>query len=415
VALLQHDLYRRLPHLQGVRGRRPGALQAAADRAADPGGHPGADLTPAERYVELALGLGEHVEELVFAAPGASPQSIPREAIVEGLEQLELDGIEDEQRRRWLEAQVRALLVIAREEQLPFEEEVEACFGVSPRPIDEANLRAAHAALDDALPGSGPLAERYHGWIRETSISGERLIAALEATADRMRSRTRELVGLPEREGIEIEVVTGVRWVGFSRYLGNRRSRFSYNADLPLPAVDVPHLVAHESYPGHHTEDVWKDVVLVGEEGRVEFTLMLAVGVQPVVAEGIAQLGAELVADAEAHELVASLVPGYDAELGLQVARARRALSDYSTNLTVMHARGASRGELRDWLLEWSLQPPERVEKSLRSLDTRPFRGSPFCYSEGYRLCRAFAGDDPARFRRLLTEQLTPADLTGTS
>jgi hypothetical protein len=352
---------------------------------------------------------------LVFAAPGLSPQSLPREEIVAGLEEIELGAVEHAQRRRWLEAQVRALLLIGREEQLPFEEEVEACFGVAPRPIEEADLRAAHVALDDALSGGGPLAERYHGWLRESEISGDRLTAALEATADYMRSRTRELVGLPDGEEVEIEIVTGVRWVGFSQYLGNRRSRFSYNADLPLPAVDVPHLVAHESYPGHHTEDTWKDVVLVGEQARVEFTLMLAVGVQPVIAEGIAQLGAELVADAEAHELVANLVPGYDAEVGLRVARARRALADYSTNLTVLHARGASRDELRDWLLQWSLQPPERVEKSLRSLETRPFRGSPFCYSEGYRLCRAFSGGDPARFRRLLTEQLTPADLTAIS
>jgi hypothetical protein len=295
------------------------------------------------------------------------------------------------------------------------EEEVDACFGVSPHPIAEADLRAAHAALDAALSGGGPVAERYRRWLAETELSGKRLQAALEAMAEHMRGRTRELVGLPEGEEVEIEIVTGVRWVGFSGYLGGRRSRFSYNADLPLPAVDLAHLVAHESYPGHHTEDCWKDVVLVGEQGRVEFTLMLAVGVQPVIAEGIAQLGAELVADAEAHELVAGLAPGYDPEVGREVGRARRALSDYSTNLTVLHAGGASRDELREWLLEWSLQPPERVEKSLRSLDTRPFRGSPFCYSEGYRLCRKFAGDDPARFRRLLTEQLTPADLAAVS
>jgi hypothetical protein len=32
-------------------------------------------------------------------------------------------------------------------------------------------------------------------------------------------------------------------------------------------------------------------------------------------------------------------------------------------------------------------------------------------YLEGERLCLAFVGDDPARFKRLLTEQLTPADL----
>ena len=32
-------------------------------------------------------------------------------------------------------------------------------------------------------------------------------------------------------------------------------------------------------------------------------------------------------------------------------------------------------------------------------------------YTAGYDLCRDFVDGDPARFKRLLTEQLTPADL----
>jgi hypothetical protein len=33
-------------------------------------------------------------------------------------------------------------------------------------------------------------------------------------------------------------------------------------------------------------------------------------------------------------------------------------------------------------------------------------------YADGYEVCGAWVGGDPARYRRLLTEQLTPADLT---
>jgi hypothetical protein len=33
------------------------------------------------------------------------------------------------------------------------------------------------------------------------------------------------------------------------------------------------------------------------------------------------------------------------------------------------------------------------------------------CYGAGHRLCKRFVGDDPQRFRTLLTEQLTTADL----
>ena len=88
-----------------------------------------------------------------------------------------------------------------------------------------------------------------------------------------------------------------------------------------------------------------------------------------------------------------------------------RVLADISANLVLLQARGAGREELTEYARDWSLQPPERVEKSIRSLETRPFRGSPYCYTEGFALCKAFTGSDPPRFKRLLTEQLTLEDL----
>jgi hypothetical protein len=38
----------------------------------------------------------------------------------------------------------------------------------------------------------------------------------------------------------------------------------------------------------------------------------------------------------------------------------------------------------------------------------RPYES---CYPEGLEHCRRFTADDPARFRRLLHEQITPAQL----
>ena len=250
------------------------------------------------------------------------------------------------QRRGWLKAQLRALLAIAREEQFDsLEEEVETLFGVEPRPIEESDLRAAHAALDEALPGGGPLAERYQRWLAETLIPGDQVPRVLRAVADLMQARTRELVGLPDGEALEIEVVTNERWVAFSSYLGGLRSKFLYNADLPLPAADAPFLAAHESYPGHHTEDCWKDIELIRKRGCAEFKVSLAVGIQPVIAEGIAQVGPELVVDQESHDLVAELAPAYDPEVGFRVAAGRRALGQISANLVLLQAGGAaSRG-----------------------------------------------------------------------
>ena len=72
---------------------------------------------------------------------------------------------------------------------------------------------------------------------------------------------------------------------------------------------------------------------------------------------------------------------------------------------------GAGHDELVDYAHEWSLQPPGRVAKMVQGVETLPFRGSVFCYTEGLRLCRDFADGDPARFKRLLTEQLALSDL----
>ena len=69
-----------------------------------------------------------------------------------------------------------------------------------------------------------------------------------------------------EAEGGQEEVYIVLSGSGVMRIDGELRSRVSYNADLPASAVDIAHLVAHEAYPGHHTEDAWKDVELV--QGR---------------------------------------------------------------------------------------------------------------------------------------------------
>ena len=371
--------------------------------------------SPARRYVELALALGEHVDELILIsqAPWPAPER-SRAEIAAGLEELlaDLGNVEDEPRRGWLEAQTRALLTVAREDELPFEDEVRACFGVEPRPIEEAELRAAHELLDEVLPGEGALADRYQRWLAVSEVVSDEVPAVLGEVAGWFRECTGAFVGLPDGEEIEIEVVTGERWVAFSRYLGDLRSRFSYNADLPLPAVDIPHLVAHEAYPGHHTEDVWKDVELVRAQARVELTIFTSVGIQPVIAEGIAQLGAELLAGEESHEVVARALDGrYDAEVGARVAQGRRVLSELSVNLALLRGRGAGHDELLEYARAWSLQPPERVERMVKGAETRPFPGGVFCYTEGLRLCREFAGDDAARFKRLLTEQLAMPDL----
>ena len=318
------------------------------------------------------------------------------------------------QRRAWLAAHTQAFLTTARRlagDRLAYADEVEATFGIRPRWDDEAAYERAHALLEAALPGSGDLTSRYQRWLDGTTIPSEKLLPALRAVLAELRTRTEALVGLPEGESLELERVSGKPWLGFNRRLGGLRSRISINTDLPLPAVDLAYFAAHEGYPGHHADGSWKEQVLVGERGRLEVALT-TYAPQAVLSEGVAEVAADLVLDDGGQELLARLGLVDDPEVGAAVFEARRLLRTVESNLALLlHERGVSTEEARDYVRRWTLQRDDRTDKTVASVREHPFPGYMHCYPEGHRLCAAFVQGDPARFKRLLCEQLLPSDL----
>jgi hypothetical protein len=323
------------------------------------------------------------------------------------------------QRRSWLAAHTEALLTTARRlagERLSYADEVEGTFGIRPRWYDEAHYERAHALLEEALAGPGHVGDRFRRWLEQTTIDRESLLPALRAVIAELRARTKALVGLPDGESFELELVSGERWFGFVRRLGGLRSRISINTDHPFPAGDLVYFVAHEGYPGHHADGVWKEQALVRERGRLEVAMTMY-GPQAVLSEGVAELGADLVLEDGGQELAARhlrrLGIDYDAEVGAAVFEARRLLRTVSSNVALLlHERRASVDEARDYAGRWSLEPDDRLDGMIASVHDHPFPGYMHCYPEGHRLCGAFVRGDPARFKRLLVEQLVPADLS---
>jgi hypothetical protein len=366
--------------------------------------------------------VGRHEPTLVGSyygppEPPAAAEPLEPARLVEEAESLLADLERSDlapERRKWITAQTQALLTIARRlagERFSYADEVEGTFGIRPRWHDEAAYERAHALLEEALPGSGDVGDRYRRWLEQAAIPQERLLPALRAVVDELRARTEVLVGLPEGESLELELVSGKSWLGFNRRLGGLRSRISINTDMPFPAVDLAYFAAHEGYPGHHADGSWKEQALVRERGRVEMTLSMYT-LQAVLSEGVAELAADLVLDDGGQELVARLGFDYDLQVGAAVFEARRLLRTMSSNLTLLlHDRGWSLDDARDYARRWSLEPEEGVEKTVASIREHPFPGYMHCYSEGHRLCAAFVRGDPARFKRLLCEQLLPSDL----
>ena len=280
--------------------------------------------------------------------------------------------------------------------------------------MPEDEFAAAHARLEDALPGRGTLHERFVAWRETQFVPAELVSPALEALAADLRERTDALFGLPDGDQVDFVLETNKPWGGFCDYLGNLRTRISINVDLPIPSYRLFELVTHEVYPGHHTEHLCKEP-LIQEHGRVELAIALFPTPQSAVAEGIATTAHETLAGDDADRLGASILEplgiAYDAETAAIVRTTQRTLSSVGPNLVQMLAEDrVPREDARPYARRWLIGPDEVIDKGVAHLD-EPWPAYSLCYPGGYALARRFVAGDPERFARLLREPLTPADL----
>ena len=375
-----------------------------------------------EHYLELCLRLGRHVDGLVDAyyGPAEISERVDAEELRDPAKLAQdaaslLDQVEED----WLGAQLLGLETVARKlagEEISYEDEVERCYGVRPEWVPEETFEAAHRELDEALPGNGSLADRYQAWREHDVLDGDALAGVYDGMLADVRARTRALLDLPERESLEVEYVSDEPWSAFNYYQGGLRSRIAVNTDTPLTPDLVFELATHEAYPGHHVEHAWKEQILVVEGGRLEESALMAGTPSSLVSEGIATLAGEILLGDEREQVVAAHVEGtgvpYDPEVSRRVLKTIEPLAYVGANVALLvHTRGGSREDAIDYVMKWALRSRKRAEQTFRFV-TDPLWGSYVTtYSAGYDLCSKWVGGDPARFKRLLTEQLTPADL----
>ncbi|WP_016934379.1 hypothetical protein [Rhodococcus sp. R1101] len=332
-------------------------------------------------------------------------------------------GLSDE-RTRFLDVHLRALDCSARKfagEEIAFVDEVEAYFDVRIAPGDEDTYRDAHRRLDALLPGPGSLTERMQAHRKSEVIPADRLADCVEAFSGALREKVRAVYPLPDTERVEYEVVGDKPWSGFNYYLGDYRSRVAINSDLEQTMAHLPRLIAHEAYPGHHTEHCRKEAGLVAA-GQAEQTLFLVNTPQCLMAEGLADLALEAIVGPGwgkwAQEIYADLGLRFDGELAEKLAEASEQLLPVRQDAALLlHDRGRSHDDVVEFLQRWSLSSPERARQSLRFLSSPLWRAYISTYVEGYRLLGGWLGQVPVgaeraeRFRRLLDEPLVPSSL----
>lgn len=360
-------------------------------------------------------------------ADGPAPD--PAELAVRARNLLaELPGDLPVERAEFIAAHLRALECSARKfagEPIGFVDEVRAYFEVDIDLGDPDRYAAAHARIAEALGVPGlrgeALRERYAAYRRGDEIPSGRMPELVSAFSGALREVVRQRYPLPDNEIVEFEIVSDKPWSGFNYYLGDYRSTVAINTDLPQQMAALPHLIAHEAYPGHHTEHCRKEQLLA-EAGQTEQTIFLVNTPQCLMAEGLADHALHAAIGADRHGWAADIY----ADHGLRFdAGTAAALSEGTAGLLgvrqdaalLLHDRGADADEVADFLQTWLLVPADRARQMLRFLTSPLWRAYISTYVEGYRLldewlAAAAPGETGlTRFGRLLDEPLTPARL----
>lgn len=272
----------------------------------------------AARYVRATLALQQHDPSLVDTWHGTDrlrpgPRG-PAKALLEEITRLQAEveaaapvsSADDEARRRYLTFQLRGLRVAA-ERQLgratTVDEQAQEEFGVKFAPLDAVAAQATLAAVDRLLPGTAGRRERVNRLRARMRVPSDRQREVLEAAIAACKEASASAFPLPPSEEVEIVFSESLPWEGFARHLGRYRTRISINDSVPLDVSRALRLACHEGYPGHHVQHVLRDQ-LFNTRQWVELQLTPMFGRHLLLAEGAAEVGADLAFPAAARVMV---------------------------------------------------------------------------------------------------------------
>jgi len=390
-----------------------------------------------EDYIKLALRMEKAVPGFVDGYYGpvewkveveAEDERTPGELLKEARRlRMTLQHQSFEPRREaYLGKQVDAMVTVCRKlygESISLDEEVRTCFDIVPQWTPEALFEEAHALMEEALPGPGSLTDRVSARRVRYDLGREQsglVQGLLESAMAEVRRKTLAFVDLPEGEGLEIRTVTGQPWGAYNWYMGHYRSLVEFNTDLPTNVNSMLDTMAHEGYPGHHTEHVLKEKLLYEAKGYLENAILLINTPECVISEGIATLAGDMVlapGDKErwlAEQAYPKAAMARDAVDGGKLGRAGDLMAGVRGNAVIMlHAEGRPEDEVVDYLMRWQLLPEDRARKALQFLKSPLWRAYTFTYYYGKRLMEPLlqGPDRVTVFRRLLTEQVYPSML----
>lgn len=382
-------------------------------------------------YLCLVLEIEKHIPGYIDAYLGpaglkeninAQPKKEPAH-LLDDLDYLrETMPTADPARTAYLNATFRAIettLRILNQEELDYLEEVSGLYDIQPQLVDENHFTASINELDTVLPGEGDVASRLEAYANQFLVPTGEVLPLLQLALEETRQRTRQQIDLVPGESIELQLTENQPWGAYNWYLGKAQSLVEFNTDLPTNVLGILDTMAHEGYPGHHTEGQLKERHLWTEQGYAEHAAYLLHSPAAVISEGIATQALEIIFPGrDAYNWICNIllpqanIPHTPIENLSQYTRQLRYVSGNAAIL--YHTKQLNKEQTIDYLQTYGLRNRERASKSFSFITSPLFRSYVFTYTHGYDLIEKASETTHKTdlFRRLLTQQVLPSQLT---
>lgn len=372
-------------------------------------------------FIKRILGNKTIVVDSYFGPPISSDTSriVDPDELLGSLKHLQSRiraEVKSEPRRTFLLRQLDAMILLLRlalNEPITFEQRVRVGLDIEPvvirsERVEELQEQAFRVLRRKEMSTS--LASMAKQWRRRALTEGSEVVTLAKEAASEARRLTQQLLfKLPETEQVEFRSVKDAPWLAYNHYKGNYRALIEVNVKLPQSKYGLWGWVCHETYPGHQTQLVSRELGYSRGELDVEATIAVINTPDCTIAEGLANTGTSILSQER---------PLSEAELiTAQIGKLRRAVGINA--LVMLNQQGQSEKEVLDYLMDYGALEEEYAKARIPFMTDQMWAPYGFTYFVGAWLVKGFynaaqeAGMINEFVQALYHELHTPTTLKG--
>lgn len=277
-----------------------------------------------------------------------------------------------------------------------YSEKLERLVGIPAEPISDDFISGLAENLENCFSKTqftkGTLKEKITAWEQGNSIDPDKLETLFNQLMDEAQERTDRMVVPTDGYTMKLNPVKNVIYTARCKF---QEGKMDLNVGNSFSRSALKHLVAHECFPGHSTQNIYTLKSFKEGTSTADVLLCSLNGITGVMQEGIGDQGVELI----------DWIEDVNDEIQAILRRYRSAIATSAS--WKLNMEQASTEDMRAYLTDVGVMQEARVNGRL-GMAAHPFRG-PFIASYFYgneivKRVREATSNDPTAYKKFIND-----------